>query len=80
MEYKIHGMKISDALPEMLVAIMRLADGAYIPLDPENTDYANFKCALSSGADADGSEVILRDSSGNQMTGAQVEAFMVALP
>jgi hypothetical protein len=37
--------------------IIRLSDNAYIPFDPDNTDYANFKKDLADGAelqDADG--------------------------
>jgi hypothetical protein len=38
-------------------SVLRLSDGACIPFDPANTDYANFKKDLADGAelqDADG--------------------------
>ena len=53
-------------------AVMRL-DGACIPPDPANTDYAQFKLDLSEGAE-------LLDAEGNTMSAEQVDAFVNTLP
>ena len=42
--------------------ILRLSDGACIPFDPANTDYANFKKDLADGAE-------LQDAEGNVIDG-----------
>ena len=42
--------------------IQRAADNAYIPFDPANTDYANFKKDLADGAE-------LQDAEGNVIDG-----------
>ena len=42
--------------------IRRIADGACIPFDPANTDYANFKKDLANGAE-------LQDAEGNVIDG-----------
>ena len=54
------------------VAVTRLSDGAYIPFDPDNTDYQNFKKDLSEGAS-------LKDSEGNDMTAEQITTFLQGL-
>ena len=46
-----------------LCAILRIADGASIPLDPANTDYQTFKKEVLAGAE-------LQDADGNVMTDA----------
>ncbi len=43
--------------------VIRIADGAAIPFDPANTDYANFKKEVLAGAE-------LQDADGNVMTDA----------
>jgi hypothetical protein len=45
----------------------------YIPFDPANTDYANFKKDLVEGAE-------LLDSDGNVMTHEQADAYIATLP
>jgi hypothetical protein len=52
-------------------SVQRLFDGAFIPFDPANTDYANFKKEVLAGAE-------LQDADGNVMT--QVDAFIATLP
>ena len=42
--------------------IIRLSDGAIIPMDESNTDYANFKKDLADGAE-------LQDAEGNVIDG-----------
>lgn len=54
-------------------AVQRLADNAFIPFDPANTDYAKFKVDLSEGAE-------LLDAEGNTMSAEQVDAFLQTLP
>ena len=47
--YKIHSVKRFDALPATNVAIIRLSDNAFIPMDPDNTDYAEYLAWLEQG-------------------------------
>jgi hypothetical protein len=42
--------------------VERLSDNAFIPFDPANTDYANFKKDLANGAE-------LQDAEGNVIDG-----------
>jgi hypothetical protein len=42
--------------------VLRLSDNAFIPFDPANTDYANFKKDLADGAE-------LQDAEGNVIDG-----------
>ena len=51
--------------------IQRIADGAFIPFDPANTDYANFKKEVLAGAE-------LQDDTGNVMTDSV--AYVRTLP
>ena len=52
--------------------IQRVADGAYIPFDPANTDYANFKKEILAD------EAQLQDADGNVM--ADAKAYVATLP
>jgi len=52
-------------------AIIRTSDNAYIPINPDNTDYANFKKEVLAGAE-------LQDADGNVMTDAS--AYIATLP
>ena len=52
--------------------IQRVADGAYIPFDPANTDYANFKKQILAD------EAQLQDADGNVM--ADAKAYVASLP
>jgi hypothetical protein len=56
--YKI----IYDGMLNKDAGILRLSDGACIPFDPANTDYANFKKDLADGAE-------LQDAEGNVIDG-----------
>jgi len=53
--------------------IQRLSDTAFIPFDPDNTDYANFKKEVLAGAE-------LQDADGNVMTQEQADDFIKELP
>jgi hypothetical protein len=48
-------------------------DGAYIPFDPDNTDYQTFKKEVLAGAE-------LQDADGNVMTQEQADDFIKELP
>jgi hypothetical protein len=52
-------------------SVIRTTDGACIPFDPQNTDFANFKKEVLAGAE-------LQDADGNVMTDAN--AFIGTLP
>jgi hypothetical protein len=53
--------------------ILRTTDGAYIPIAPDNTDFANFKKDLKDGAE-------LQNAEGEVMTKADITEFMRSLP
>ena len=55
------------------VCVIRTADGACIPFDPANTDYAEFKKAVTAGAE-------LQDADGNVMTAEAAQEFIRTLP
>ena len=49
-------------------------DGANIPFDPANTDYANFKKEINAKT------AQLQDADGNNMTAEEVEVYVASLP
>jgi hypothetical protein len=53
--------------------VRRLSDMACIPFAPDNTDYAEFKKAVTAGAE-------LQDADGNVMTAEAAQAFVATLP
>jgi hypothetical protein len=53
-------------------AVIRLADNAFIPFDPANTDYQQFKSDIANGAE-------LQDADGNIMSPDQVATFLQGL-
>ena len=53
--------------------LIRLSDNASIPFDPANTDYAEFKKAVTAGAE-------LQDADGNVMSPEAAQAFVATLP
>jgi hypothetical protein len=63
-----------NALGAIANGIIRLADIAYIPFDPANTDYANFKTAILED------KAQLQDADGNTMTAEQAKDFVKELP
>jgi hypothetical protein len=54
--------------------VKRSLDGASIPFDPANTDYANFKTAILED------KAQLQDADGNTMTAEQAKDFVKELP
>lgn len=54
--------------------VKRLSDNAFIPFDPANTDYANFKAQINAG------EAQLEDADGNLMTADAAKAYVAGLP
>ena len=61
--YKIHNEWV----------IKRLEDNAFIPMNPDNTDYQQFKKDLVTGAS-------LNDAENNVMTAEQITAFLETIP
>ena len=55
-------------------AIFRLTDNATIPINPANTDYANFKKEILAD------EAQLQDAEGVLMTAEQAKAYVSTLP
>ena len=53
--------------------VQRLSDNACIPCDPANTDYAEFKKAVTAGAE-------LQDADGNVMSPEVAQQFIATLP
>jgi hypothetical protein len=53
--------------------LIRLLDDANIPFDPANTDYAEFKKAVTAGAE-------LQDADGNVMSPEAAQDFIRTLP
>jgi len=68
--YKI----INSSITGKQVSVKRLSDNAFIPLDPANTDYANFKTAILED------KAQLEDADGNTMTAEQAKDFVKELP
>jgi hypothetical protein len=55
-------------------SVMRLSNNASIPCDPANTDYAQFKKAISEET------AQLQDAEGNLMTAQAAKDFIKELP
>ena len=53
--------------------VIRILDGACIPFNTDNTDYAEFKKAVTEGAE-------LQDADGNVMTAEAAQEFIRTLP
>jgi hypothetical protein len=68
--YKLHNNIITGNLG----CIIRLSDMAFIPLDPANTDYANFKKEINEG------KAELQDADGNVMSAEEAKEYIATLP
>ena len=67
----------NDEISNQLCSISVLKDGirvASIPLDPANTDYANFKAQINAD------EAQLEDADGNLMSAEQAKVYVATLP
>jgi len=64
---------IKNSLTNEYSGVKRLADNAFIPFDPANTDYQQFKKDIQNG-------VVLNDAEGNPITGSALTTFMETLP
>jgi hypothetical protein len=62
-----------DNMGVKATCVLRIADNTFIPFDPDNTDYANFKKEVLAGAE-------LQDADGNVMTQEQANQFIASLP
>jgi hypothetical protein len=67
--YKLIKYPISNEIK----VVKRLVDNSFIPFDPANTDYANFKKDITEGAE-------LQDADENVMTQEQANEFIATLP
>lgn len=54
--------------------VKRLSDNAFIPFDPANTDYAEFKRLINAD------EAELQDADGNVMSAEAAKQFVATLP
>ena len=55
-------------------SVQRLSDNAFIPFDPANTDYANFRKEILAD------EAQLQDAEGDTMSAAEAKAYVATLP
>ena len=67
-------MKYTYTINLQFNKIIQRSDGACIPFDPANTDYANFKREINEGT------AQLEDADGNLMTAEQAKDFVKELP
>lgn len=65
---------IKNPFSGQIDTVERLSDNAFIPFDPANTDYANFKAAVNAG------KAQLQDADGKTMTAEQAKQFVKELP
>jgi hypothetical protein len=63
-------MPIEGKTPNLII---RLFDNSFLPFDPANTDYAEFKKAVAEGAE-------LQDADGNVMSADAAQEFIRGLP
>ena len=54
--------------------VIRLSDNAFIPFDPANTDFANFKKEILAD------EAQLQDAEGVTMSAAEAKSYIATLP
>ena len=64
--------RIQDKDGSILNTIWRVVDNAFIPFDPANTDYQQFKKHLAEGNE-------LQAADGTVMTPEQVQEFLLTL-
>jgi hypothetical protein len=64
---------LRDSSVGQSLCVNRCSDNAFIPFDPANTDYSEFKKAVAEGAE-------LQDADGNVMSAEAAQAFIGTLP
>lgn len=65
---------IRDQFSGDVNTVKRLSDNAFIPFDPANTDYQQFKQAINDDT------AQLEDADGVLMTAEEAKAFVATLP
>lgn len=65
---------LKNIILNKVTSVQRLSDNAYIPIDPANTDYANFKAVVNAG------KAQLQDADGKIMTAQAAKDFIKELP
>lgn len=65
---------IKNAFSEEVNIVQRLSDNAFIPIDPANSDYQQFKSQINAD------EAQLEDADGNLMTAEQAKEYVATLP
>ena len=65
---------IKNSLTNQITSVVRLSDNAFIPFDPANTDYANFRKQILAD------EAQLQDAEGVLMTPEEAKAYVASLP
>jgi hypothetical protein len=65
--------QVLNQFTHLVASVQRLEDGAFIPFDPANTDYQQFKIQVADGTP-------LEDPDGNVMTQEEVDAFLRTIP
>ncbi len=66
--------QILNTLTGTINTVKRLSDNAFIPFDPANTDYQNFKSQINAD------EAELEDADGVTMSPEEAKAFVKELP
>ena len=66
--------KLSPTYMGKQFSVIRTSDGACIPFDPDNTDYANFKKEILAD------EAQLQDAEGVTMSASEAKAYIATLP
>jgi hypothetical protein len=71
--YKLNKIP-TNRLVTAIGSVIRTTDGACIPFDPANTDYANFKTQINAD------EAQLENADGDLMTAEQAKEYVATLP
>jgi len=64
---------IKNSLINQITSVQRLSDNTFIPFDPANTDYQNFKKEVLAGAE-------LQSAEGQAMSQEEANQFIATLP
>ena len=72
--YRLQNLISVEGIIGKPILVIRLSDNAYIPFDPDNTDYANFKKEILAD------EAQLQDADGNTMSAEQAKDYIKELP